>query len=393
MRDWTASRVASMPRVGSRLSLDCAERAKAHGVDVLKTSGTPHTPPPPHVLEAASRAARDNGTAPSQGLPELREAIAAKLRRDNGIAVDPGTDVLVTSGAQQGLLLAIVGTLEAGDEIVVPTPTYFIDALVTLSGAKPLFVPLEAATGYALDPERLERAISPRAKAILLVNPSNPGGHVATAEELHTLAALARRHNLLLIADESYERIVYDGRTHLSVGGLPDLAGQVVTIHSCSKTYALAGWRVGYIAAPASLVAELRKLFEWVQLGSDYVSQRAALAALAGPQEWTLAIRDAFQRNRDRLIEEAGKLPNVSYVIPEGNPNLFLDFTATERPASEIAAYLLERHGIRTTPGEYFQTPGHVRLEFGGELETIAEAGRRLARAAAELNSAMNRLG
>ncbi len=383
MRDWTAPRIAALPRVGSRLSLDHAEAAKRRGVDVLKTSGTPQTPPPPHVLEAASRAAHDNGTAPSQGLPELREAIAAKLLRDNGLRADP-TEIVVTSGAQQGLLLAMAGTLQAGDEIIVPTPTYFIDGLVALSGVTPRFVALDAATGYALDVGRLERAVTPRTKAILLVNPSNPGGHVATAAELDGLAALARRRDLLLIADESYERIVYDGRRHLSVAALADGAGRVVTVHSCSKTYALAGWRVGYVAAPASLTAAFRKLLEWVQLGCDYVSQRAALAALAGAQAWTLAIRDGFEQNRDRLVEETGKLPNVSYVVPEGNPNLFLDVTATGRSAAEAAAYLLDQHGVRTTPGEYFHTPGHLRLEFGGSLEVVAEAGRRLARAAAE---------
>jgi len=391
MRDWVAPRVAALPRVGSRLSLDHAEAAKRRGVDVLKTSGTPQTPPPPHVLEAASRAARDNGTAPSQGLLELREAIAAKLLRDNGLGADPATDIVVTSGAQQGLLLAMAGTLQAGDEIIVPTPTYFIDGLVALSGATPRFVALDAASGYALDVARLERAVTPRTKAILLVNPSNPGGHVATAAELDALAGLARRRDLLLIADESYERIVYDGRRHLSVAALAEGAGRVVTVHSCSKTYALAGWRVGYVAAPAPLTAAFRKLLEWVQLGCDYVSQRAALAALAGSQEWTLAIRDGFEQNRDRLVEETGKLPNVSYVVPEGNPNLFLDVTATGRPAAEAAAYLLDRHGVRTTPGEYFHTPGHLRLEFGGTLEVVAEAGRRLARAAAELSGETSR--
>lgn len=387
MRDWSTPRVAALPRVGSRLSLDHAERARARGVDVLKTSGTPHTPPPAHVLSAASRAAGENGSAPSQGLPSLREAIAAKLQSENGIRVDAATEVLVTSGAQQGLLLTLLGTVQAGDEVIVPTPSYFIDALIALSGATPVFVALDPATGYALDIERIRRAVTSRTKAILVVNPSNPGGHVATAEELGALVELSTGQDLLVIADESYERIVYDGRRHLSVAALPGAAGRVVTIHSCSKTYALAGWRVGYVAAPGSLVAQLRKLLEWVQLGCDYVPQVAALAALTGPQDWTFAIRDTFQRNRDRLVAELGELAGVPYVIPQGNPNLFPDFRATGRSAEEVAMHLLERHGIRTTPGEYFQAPGHVRLEFGGDADTIAEVGRRLAKAAIELTA------
>lgn len=384
-RDWRAPRIQALPRVGSRLSLDEAERAGAGGVPVLKTSGTPHTPPPAHVLEAASRAARDNGTAPSQGLPSLREAIAAKLDRENGVRVDPHREVLVTCGAQQGLFLAIVGSLQAGDEILIPTPTYFIDAPVAVSGATPVFVPLDPARGYALEAERIEGAITARTKALLLVNPSNPGGHVATAEELAALGRLAERHDILLIADESYERIVYDGRRHVSVAALDGLARRVVTIHSCSKTYALAGWRVGYLAGPAPLVGEFRKLLEWIQLGCGYVAQVAALAALTGPQEWTLEIRDMFQANRDRLIQELGRCARVPYVVPQGNPNLFLDVRAVGRPAPDVADFLLERHGIRTTPGEYFHAPGHLRLEFGGEPETIAEVGRRLRKAMAEL--------
>ncbi len=386
MRDWIASRVAAMPRVGSRLSLDHADRAKARGVGVLKTSGTPPSPPAEHVLEAAARAVRDNGTAPSQGLIELREAAAAKLRRDNGVVVDPATEILVTSGGQQGLLLAMLGALEPADEIIVPTPSYFIDALVALSGATARFVPLDAGTGYALDLDRIADAVTDRTKAVLLVNPSNPGGHVATVGELQALVDLAGRRDLLVLADESYERIIFDGRTHQSVAALSGSAGRVVTVHSCSKTYALAGWRVGYVVAPAPLTAQFRKLLEWTQLGCDYVSQHAARAALSGPQGWTWAIRDRFEENRNRLVDEAGKLRHVPYVIPEGNPNLFLDFTATGRSADAIAEYLLNRHGIRTTPGEFFHTPGHVRLEFGGALDTIAEVGRRLARAANELD-------
>lgn len=387
MRDWVAHRISVLPRVGSRLSLDQAEAARARGVSVLKTSGTPLMPPAPHVLEAASQAARENGSAPSQGLPELREAIAAKLRRDNGIVVDPGTEVVVTNGAQHGLFLALVGTLGPGDEILVPTPTYFLDGLITLSGASALFVALDPRTGYALDVEQLSREITPRTKAIFLVNPGNPTGRVATPEELRDLAALAIRYNLLIIADESYERIIYDGRRHLSVGSLTHVAEQVVTVHSCSKTYALGGWRVGYVAGPSSLVAQLRKLLEWVELGCDYVSQRAALAALVGPQEWTAEIRESFQRNRDRLVNELGDLRDVPYVIPEGNPNLFPDFRGTGRSAAEVAEYLLAHHGIRTTSGEYFHAPGYVRLEFGGEFETIGEVGRRLRKAADELLS------
>lgn len=385
MRTWPASRVLALPRVGSRLTVDWAESARARGVTVLQTSGTPHTPPPAHVLEAANRAALANGTAPSQGLLELRAAIARKLERENGVAADPETEILVTSGAQQALCLTLLATLQAGDEIVVPTPSYFVDALIALSGAAPSFVPLDPATGYALDVERVAAAVTERTRAILLVNPSNPGGHVARGDELEALGGLIRQRDLLLIADESYERIIYDGRRHLSAGARADLAGRVVTIQSCSKTYALAGWRVGYLAGPAAIVAQGRKLLEWVQLGCDYVSQHAALAALTGPQDWTGDIRDGFQRNRDALIATLGRPAGVPYVVPEGNPNLFPDFRGSGRPAEQVALHLLEHHGIRTTPGEYFVMPGHVRLEFGGELETVAEVGRRLARAAAEL--------
>jgi aspartate/methionine/tyrosine aminotransferase len=368
--------------VGSRLGLDRAAAARARGVDVLALSGTPQTPPPAHVLEAAARAARESGTAHSQGLPALREAIAAKLARDNGIVADPETEVLVTGGAQQGLCLALMAVLDPGDEVVVPTPAYFLDGLLALAAVHAVWVPTSPATGYALDVDRIARVVTPRTRAIVLVNPSNPGGHVATPAELQALGALAARRDLTLVCDESYERIVYDGRRHVSVAALPGVRDRVVTVHSCSKTYALAGWRVGYAAGPADAVAAMRKLLEWVQLGCDAVSQHAALAALAGPQEWTFAIREAFEANRDRLVKEAGPLPGMPYVVPEGNPNLFLDVRRAGRSAAEVAAHLLDRHGIRTTPGEFFQTPGFVRLEFGGALETVAEAGRRLVRAA-----------
>jgi len=383
--NWTALYISRLPRVGSRLSLDQAEHARAHGISVLKTSGTPRLPPPAAVLEAASRAVRENGTAPSQGLIELREAISEKLRRDNGILADPATQILVTNGAQHGLFLALVGALGPGDEVLVPTPSYFVDGLIALSAGKAVFAPLEAATGYALDIDRLNGAITPRTKAMMLVNPGNPGGHVATEEELTALAELVITRDLLLIADESYERITYDGRRHHSVGAFERLAGRVVTIHSCSKTYALAGWRVGYVAGPPSFIAQLRKVLEWVELGCDYISQKAAAAALSGPQDWTGAILVSFQRNRDHLVTELGAASGLPFVVPQGNPNLFLDIRGSRRSATGVAEYLLERHGIRTTPGEYFQTPGHVRLEFGGEFDVITEVGRRLRRATEEL--------
>jgi aspartate/methionine/tyrosine aminotransferase len=385
VRDWTAPRVARLPRVGSRLGLDLADAARARGVDVLKTSGTPTSPPPAHVLEAASRAALENGVAPSQGLPELRSAIAAKLARDNGIHADAATEILVTNGAQHALFLTLLGVLEAGDEVVVPTPTYFVDALIDLAGARAIPVPLDPSPGYPIDAGRIRRAISGRTRALLLVNPGNPTGHVATADELSAVADLAIERDLLVIVDESYERIVYDGRSHVSIGADARLAGRVVTIQSCSKTYALAGWRVGYLAGPPGVVAQLRKLLEWNALGCDYVSQHAALAALRGPQGWTETIRDDFRANRDRLVDELLGLEEMPFVVPEGNPNLFPDVGRLGADATAVAAYLLERHGVRVTPGEYFQAPGHVRLEFGGAPEVVVEVGRRLRQAVREL--------
>lgn len=369
--------VLGLHRVGSRLSTEKSGQAKACGVDVLKLSGTPITLPGVNVIEAAQKAARENIHPPSRGIIELREAVSQKLWNENKVRTNPGEEILITNGAQQALFVAILGIVEKGDEVIIPTPAYFTDGIVLLAGGVPIFAPMRQEEGFRTDAARIEEKITPKTKLLILTNPVNPTGYVATYDDLLALARIAEKNNLIIIADESYEKIIFDGKAHISIAFLEGIYKRTITIHSCSKSYAMASWRVGYLFGPSEITNELVKVSEWMQLHGNYICQKAATAAITGPQDWVERIRLDIEANRDVLVEGLSEISQISFVRPSGTPNIYPNISGIGLNDEKFSDFILQCYGIRTEPGPAFNYPGYIRIQFCATQDTIRELTRR----------------
>jgi aminotransferase len=248
---------------GTRQRYDLLERSESMTGVIALGRGDPDLPTPGHIVEAAKRAIERGADRVSDpaGLPELRRAIAAKLERENGVTVDPAGGVVVTTGGQEGLFLLVQAILGRGDEILVPDPRYTsYDVAIQMAGAKMVSVPTEERDGFDLDPDAVEQRITDRTRVLLLITPGNPTAGTITPPNLRRIAEIARKHDLLVISDEIYEKLLYDGAEHLSIGSLPGMAERTITLNGFSKTYCMTGWRVGYVAGPRNIMRRVRHL-------------------------------------------------------------------------------------------------------------------------------------
>lgn len=332
--------------------------------------GDPDFPTPAHIVDAAADAARAGFThySPGAGLPSLRALIAGKVAARNGFACTPA-QVVVTTGACGGLYSSLLALLDPGDELLVPDPgwTTYVP-MAHAAGVVPVPYALDRAAGFALDPDAIAACIGPRTRALAVNTPGNPTGAVATRDELAAVLDLARRHGLWVLSDECYEELVFDGE-HVSLGSLEG-ADDVVSVFSFSKTYAMTGWRVGYVVAPEPVAPLIAKAQEPVVSSASTVSQKAAEAALLGPQDVVGEMREAYRRRRDagmRVLDDAA----VRYVRPGGAFYLMVDVS----PAGpDFALQLLRERGVAVTPGEAFGAggAGMVRVSLAAAEERVA---------------------
>jgi len=382
MKDsFLSKRAREVPRVGSRLSGEKAGKYKSEGIDIISLSGAPLTPPGENVLEAASKACYENGKSPSKGLLELRKAIAVKIERENGFKANPEEEILVTTGAMQALYIIMTGLLNPGEEVLMASPAFFFNGIIELVGGKTVYGEMDEEEGFRLEPALLEEKITPQTKLLILNTPANPTGYVATRENLEAIAEIVIKNDLIVVSDESYEKLVYDGRKHHSLASLAEVKNRVITVQSFTKSYAMPGWRVGYLVATKDIVRPLQKVLEWMILAGNYVAQKAALAALTGPQDWVKAIPLRFQENRNELVDGLSDVKDISFVTPEGGPFLFLNISGLGMKAEEFSEYIMKNYGIRNTPGLVFNSDNHVRLPFGGRKENVKKAVERLKKA------------
>lgn len=345
--------------------------------------GEPDFTTPEHILNAAIEAIRGGCThyTAMDGTMELREAIAKKLEEDNGIDFDPQTEVTVTSGSQEAMLIAALGFLNRGDEALILDPYYpacYEDTL--LAEAKSVSVPLDEKKGYSVETEALESKITERTRMIWLCNPSNPTGHVFSKEDLEVIAEVAKRHDLIVFADEVYEKIVYDGVRHVSIGSLPGMEDRTVTVNGFSKAYAMTGWRIGYVAAEKKLSTTLRKLHYYATLCPNAISQKAAFAALTGPQGCVKEMVTEYNRRREVVLHELDRIASLFYTIPKGAFYVFPDFSSFEKSDEIFAAFLLKEAGVVTAPGSGFGKTGegHLRISYSISHEQVKEGMDRI---------------
>lgn len=364
---------------------DRVKELRAQGVDVLDAGGgDPDFDTPAHVTEAAARAMRDGFThyTASRGLPELRTAIAAKLLRDNGVAVDADTGVLVTPSSKHALFAAFMALLDPGDEILVPTPSWVsYQAMARLAGAVPVSVPLSPDDGFALDRSHLEKHVTPRTKALVLNTPNNPTGRMLTPREATDLEGLAVDHDLLIVTDEIYEKLALDGTRHLSMAALPRCADRTVTVNGFSKAYAMPGWRLGWAAGPPDLVGAMLAVHQHTVACAGSFVQRGGLAALTGSQEPLRTMADAYAARARLLVAGLNTLPGVRARSPSGTFYVLADIRATGMADTTFAARLLSEAAVAVTPGSAFGPggEGHVRLSLANPPDALREILARLA--------------
>jgi aspartate/methionine/tyrosine aminotransferase len=375
------------------LAVDAKAKAlKAAGEHVIGYgAGEPDFPTPEHIVEAAVAACHDPAShkyTPAAGLPELREAIAAKTARDSDYACEP-SHVLVTNGGKQAVYNAFQALLDPGDEVLLPAPywTTYPESIVLADGI-PVVIPTTEATGFRVSVEELEAARTERTKAMLFVSPSNPTGAVYPREEVEAIGRWADEHDIWVITDEIYEHLTFGEHRFTSMpGAVPELVGNCIVVNGVAKTYAMTGWRVGWMIGPADIVIAATNLQSHSTSNVANVSQRAALAAVSGDLAAVAAMRAAFERRGRKMHEMLSAIPGVSCMEPQGAFYCFPSFQGvlgreiagrTVTSSLELCEVLLDEVQVAIVPGEAFGAPGYARLSFALSDDDLVEGLDRL---------------
>ena len=386
----------ALARVAPSATVAITQKARvlaAEGRDIIAlAAGEPDFDTPANVREAAARAMNEGKTRYTNvdGIAELKEAVAAKFRRDNGLDVT-AADCFVSSGGKQIIFNAMLATLNPGDEVVVPVP-YWVSypEVVRLCGAEPVFAVADASTGFKLSPEVLEESITPATKWLILNTPSNPTGAAYSAAELRGLADVLLRHpHVHILTDDIYEVLVYDGGTFATLAQVePALQPRTLTMNGVSKSHAMTGWRIGYCTGPRPLLAAMTKLQGQSTTNPSSISQWAAVEALNGPQDFLAEWRQVFQQRRDLVVQGLNANTGLDCLTPEG---AFYVFPSCKRLLGKTSAAgtrletdedfvmaLLEETGVALVHGAAFGLPGHFRLSYAASNAELEEAVRRI---------------
>lgn len=376
------------------LAVDAKAKAmKAAGIDVIRYgAGEPDFPTPEPIVEAAIAAAKDSRNhryTPTVGLPEFREGIARKTLRDSGYEIQPD-QVLVTNGGKQAVYESFQAVLNPGDEAIIPTP-YWVTypEAVKLAGGTPVFVTAGADQDFVPTIEQIEAARTDRTKVIIINSPNNPTGSLWPAETLKAIGEWAIEHGIWVISDEIYEHVVYDGATTAHIGAVvPELRPQLIVLNGLAKTYAMTGWRVGWMIAEPRVIKAVSKLQGHMTGNVDDVAQRAGIAAVNGPLDAVAMMREAFDRRRHAIVDALNSIPGVHCIMPKGAFYAFADVhELLGRPVGpqgtvsatsvELAAALLDEAKVAAVPGEGFGMPGYMRFSYALSDDDLAEGMRR----------------
>lgn len=371
---------------------------KANGIDVINMSvGEPDYMTPDFIKEAGKKAIDDNYSkySPVPGYLDLRQAIAKKLERENGLSYGP-TEIIVGTGGKQGVCNTFMALVNPGDEVIIPAP-YWVSypQMAKLAGGTPVVIRAELDQNFKITPEQLEAAITPKTKLLVICSPSNPTGSVYTQDELNALAKVILKHNdLYVLSDEIYENINYVG-FKASIAKAPGMRERTIICNGVSKAYAMTGWRLGWVAAPEWIVKGINKLQGQYTSGTSDVSQRAALTAYNGDQQCVEEMRKGFERRRDLIVKLAREIPGFEVNVPDGAFYLFprissyfgkTDGQHTIKNSTDFAMYLLEVGHVATVGGDAFGEPDGFRMSYATSDDNIREAMRRIKEVLARLH-------
>lgn len=391
---------ARLNRLAPSATLAMSQRSnelKASGVDVVNLSvGEPDFNTPDHIKEAAKKAIDENYSrySPVPGYPVLREAIVEKLKRENNLEYK-SSQIICSNGAKQSVCNVVMSLVGEGDEVIVPAP-YWVSytQMVKLADGVPVTVATGLEQNFKMSPEQLEKAITPQTRALILCSPSNPTGSIYSYEELEALAEVLKKHErVMVISDEIYEHINYTGK-HASMAQVPGMKERTVIINGVSKAYAMTGWRIGFAAGEEWIIKACNKLQGQYTSGPCSVSQMAAAAAFAGPQECVETMRRAFERRKNLIVSLARKIPGLEVNDPEGAFYLFpkcssyfgkKDGDTVIKDSNDMALYLLDKGHVATVSGDAFGAPGYFRMSYATDEDSIRKAMKRIAEALAKL--------
>ncbi|WP_457568087.1 pyridoxal phosphate-dependent aminotransferase [Desulfurobacterium sp.] len=357
-----------------------AKELKRKGIDVIGFgAGEPDFDTPVHIKEAAVKAMNEGFTryTPAAGIPELREAVVEKLKVDNGIDYSP-SQVVITDGAKFALFSLMLSVIEDGDEVVIPSP-YWVTypEQVRFAGGKPVFVETSEENGFVFTVELLKKAVTRKTKLLILCSPSNPTGAVVPPDELKKIGEFCAERGILIASDECYEKLIYDGKKHVSIASIsPEIKNVTVTINALSKAYSMTGWRVGYAAGPEEIISSMIKINSQSISNVNAIAQKAAVAALKGPQGFLREWLHAFDERRRYMVEKLNSIPGVTCNMPEGAFYAFPNVKRVIERAGfkddfEFAEFLIDNARIAVVPGSAFGYPGYMRFSYATSLENI----------------------
>lgn len=386
----TAARMEMLPFSEIRLMLEKATQLQKQGKDIIHMEiGRPDFDTP-HVIKQAAydSIARGNVFYTSNyGSPELRKAIAEKLQRDNHIAYEP-EEILVTIGVGEGTYAAVAAFLEPGDEILVPNPIWLNYIHVpNFFGAVPVSYDLKEENDFQIDMEQLKSLIAPKTKMLVINTPGNPTGTVQSRETLEALAKLAIEHDLIVLSDEIYEKLVYGGAEHISIASLPGMKERTITLNGFSKCYSMTGWRLGYAAAPREFIQAMVRVHHYINTCASSFVQEAGITALEKAEPDVQEMVKEYARRRDYMVQALNDIPGVHCKTPGGAFYVFANIQSFGLSSNEMADYLLEQAGIATVAGSAFGTQGegYIRLSYACSYERIVEGMARMKDALARL--------
>ena len=377
-----AARVGEVP---PSITLAIAAKAKAmraEGIDVCSLStGEPDFDTPEHI-KAAAKQALDAGKTkygPVAGEPQLKAAIARKLHDDNNLHYQP-ENIIVTNGGKHSLYNLMMALIEPGDEVIIPAPYWLsYPEMVKLASGKPVIVRTDASTGYKITPEQLSRAITPKTKLFVLNSPSNPTGMVYNPAEIKALAEVIVDRDILVVSDEIYEKIIYDGAQHVSIGSLgQEIFDRTIISSGFAKGYSMTGWRIGYLAGPIELIKATSTIQGHSTSNVCTFAQYGAIAALESSQESVEKMRLAFADRREVIFELLDAIPGISCIKPDGAFYMFVNISKTGMNSLQFCDAFLEQHQVAVIPGIAFGADDHIRLSYATDLGTIKKALERL---------------
>ncbi|MEI6848021.1 MAG: pyridoxal phosphate-dependent aminotransferase [Chlorobiaceae bacterium] len=383
-------RVLSMQESQTMRISNLANKMKAEGKDIVSLSaGEPDFPTPDNVKQAGIEAIKAGFTryTANSGITELKTAIVAKFRRDNSLEFQEN-QIIVSNGGKQTLANTFLALCQEGDEVIIPAP-YWVSfpEMVRLAGGTPLIVHTSLENEYKITPAQLEKAITPKTKILILNSPSNPTGTVYDEAEVRALMRVIEERGIFVVSDEMYDMIVYDGVRPFSPARIPSMKEWVIVSNGVSKTYAMTGWRIGYLAGPKWLIDACDKIQSQTTSNPNAIAQKAAVAALTGNQEIVEEHRAEFEKRRDYMYQALNSIPGFKTSLPKGAFYIFPDISGVlgrtfnnvvMKDSADVAEYLLKEHFVATVPGDAFGAPENLRLSYAASIESLEKAVNRI---------------